>query len=110
MQQGEVIDARMETLTDFHEVKIEDFGTDKLVGTNCMPVCEMERFDGKIITTPNGEKVIDFGQNLAGYVEFTIKGIRLFLHMGKPLTKMVILHRKTFRIENVIRKVEQNRE
>ena len=88
MQQGEVIDARMETLTDFHEVKIEDFGTDKLVGTNCMPVCEMERFDGKIITTPNGEKVIDFGQNLAGYVEFTIKankGDKIVLTHGETL-------------------------
>ncbi|MBO5859852.1 MAG: family 78 glycoside hydrolase catalytic domain [Clostridia bacterium] len=28
----------------------------------------------KLIITPKGETVIDFGQNLTGYVEFTIKG------------------------------------
>ena len=30
----------------------------------------------KLIITPKGEKVIDFGQNLAGYVEIRIKGER----------------------------------
>lgn len=33
---------------------------------------EQERFQGKIITTPNGETVIDFGQNLAGYTELHV--------------------------------------
>ena len=28
----------------------------------------------EIITTPKGERVIDFGQNMTGYVEFKIKG------------------------------------
>ena len=30
----------------------------------------------ELIVTPNGEKVIDFGQNMTGYVEFKIKGKR----------------------------------
>ena len=30
----------------------------------------------KIFTTPNGERVIDFGQNLAGYVQITLSGNR----------------------------------
>lgn len=36
---------------------------------------EVERVAAKeLIITPKGETVIDFGQNLTGYVEFTIKG------------------------------------
>ncbi len=38
-------------------------------------VIEQERLEAKeIIITPKGEKVIDFGQNMTGYVEFKIKG------------------------------------
>lgn len=38
-----------------------------------VPINEMEHLEGKIIVTPNGETVIDFGQNIAGYVEFTLE-------------------------------------
>lgn len=38
-------------------------------------VVEVERVKAKeLIITPKGETVIDFGQNLTGYVEFTVKG------------------------------------
>ena len=38
-------------------------------------VIEQERLEAKeIIITPKGETVIDFGQNMTGYVEFRIKG------------------------------------
>ncbi len=38
-------------------------------------VVEQERLEAKeIIITPKGETVIDFGQNMTGYVEFKIKG------------------------------------
>ena len=38
-------------------------------------VIEQERLEAKeIIITPKGETVIDFGQNMTGYVEFKIKG------------------------------------
>lgn len=87
MQQGEVIDATMEEITDYHEVKTEDFGVEKLVCSNCVPIVEMERFEGKIMKTPNGEIVIDYGQNLAGYVEFTV-----FAHAGQ---KLILSHGET---------------
>lgn len=88
MQQGEVVDARMEEIADYHAVKIEDFGIDTLFGSNCVPIAEMERFEGKIFQTPNGETVIDYGQNLAGYVEFTVNahaGDRIILTHGESL-------------------------
>ncbi|MBR2868936.1 MAG: family 78 glycoside hydrolase catalytic domain [Clostridia bacterium] len=38
-------------------------------------IVEVERVGAKkLIITPKGETVIDFGQNLTGYVEFTVKG------------------------------------
>ncbi len=35
---------------------------------------EHEVFSAKLLTTPSGKKVLDFGQNLAGYVRFSIHG------------------------------------
>ncbi len=87
MQQGEVVDARMEDITDYHGVKVEDFGVETFACSNCMPIAEMERFPGKLIGTPNGETVIDYGQNLAGYISF-----RLHAHAGQ---KIVLTHGET---------------
>lgn len=88
MQQGELVDARMENITDFHGVKVENFGTDKLICSNAPKIKEKERFKGKLIKTPDGSRVIDFGQNLAGYIEFDLKaheGDRLILTHGETL-------------------------
>lgn len=88
MQQGEVIDARIEKIESYHAVKIEDFGVENLVCANCVPIAECERFEGKIIKTPNGETVIDYGQNLAGYIEFTVcghEGDQIILTHGESL-------------------------
>ena len=88
MQQGETIDARITSVSDFHEVKVEDFGTENFACSNCVPIVERERFSGKIMQTPNGETVIDYVQNLAGYIEFTIKaheGEQIILTHGEAL-------------------------
>lgn len=58
-------------IEDWHNVTIENFGYDNLIGTE-LPVNVHERFKPKLITTPNGQKVLDFGQNIAGYVEIDI--------------------------------------
>ena len=48
-----------------------------LVPQQCPGIIEHERIaPRKLIITTKGERVIDFGQNLAGYVEFRIKGDR----------------------------------
>lgn len=81
MQQGEVYDASKEELTGWHEVKVEDFSTDILVCMDTVPILEHEAFKGELFQTPNGETVINFGQNLAGYVEFTVNA-----HVGDRIT------------------------
>ena len=72
MELGEEYDARMEKIRDWHGVTVRDFGLKNLVATDSVPVLEQERFVGRLITTPNGETVVDFGQNLAGYTELRV--------------------------------------
>lgn len=88
MQQGEVYDARLETIADWHGVQLKDIGTQALACSNSVPVCENEAFEGKLIVTPNGETVLDFGQNMAGYVELVVTahaGDRIVLWHGETL-------------------------
>ncbi len=88
LQQGETFDARMETVTDWHGVRVRDFGFGALAPTESVPVLEQERFPGRLIRTPNGETVVDFGQNLAGYTEIRLSakaGQRVTLRHGETL-------------------------
>jgi len=57
---------------------------------NNVPVTEHERFTPAVITTPSGKTVLDFGQNIAGYISFALEakaGQRLFLRFGEMLDK-----------------------
>ena len=88
MQQGEDIDASLEEITDYHAVKVESYETANLCCSNSVHIAEKERFEGKIITTPNGETVIDYGQNMAGYITFTVNahaGQKIILTHGESL-------------------------
>ena len=88
MELGEVYDARMEKITNWHAVTVRNFGYGNLVATDGVAVKEQERFKGRQIQTPNGETVIDFGQNLAGYTEICVKakaGQKLTLWHGETL-------------------------
>ena len=56
--------------------------------SNSVPVTEHERLHPSITTAPNGKKLLDFGQNLAGYVAFTINahvGQRMLWRFGEML-------------------------
>ena len=57
----------------WHSVKTADFGYSNLVCSNCPPVLEHESFTPKLLITPKGETVLDFGQNIAGYIEFDME-------------------------------------
>ena len=61
-----------------------------LCASDNVPVTEHERFTPVLLTARDGTKVLDFGQNLAGYLAFTIKGQkgqRLKLICGEVLDK-----------------------
>ena len=81
---GEIIDARDEKegwlLPGYNDskwdsVKVENFSFDNLIATYNEPVKKHETFKPvRIFTTPKNEKVIDFGQNLVGWVILKVKG------------------------------------
>lgn len=85
LQDGEIYDAQKE-LTDWNAVGFNDMNWKSittvkkdyknLVGTNCVPIREHEHFTPEILYTPDGNTVLDFGQNMAGYVQFKVKGER----------------------------------
>ena len=54
-------------------VTIFDGPTDTLILQQGEEVCEQERLAvKKVFVTPNGETVLDFGQNMTGYVELFV--------------------------------------
>ena len=58
--------------------------------SNNVPIAEKETFKGNLSVTPSGKKLIDFGQNIAGYVSFKVKakaGQRIVLRFGEMLDK-----------------------
>jgi len=83
---GETIDARKEkkgwSLPDYNDsgwssVKVINYSLVNLVGTENELIKKHEIFKPvKLITTPKGESVIDFGQNLVGWVVMKVKGAK----------------------------------
>lgn len=68
-----------------------------------VPVTEHERLKPALVTTPTGKTVLDFGQNIAGYVEFTLttqKGQRVFLRFGEMLNESGEFTQKNIQCSN----------
>ena len=87
---GETQDLRMENISSWHGVKEGKFPLDNLVCTDTVPVREQETFRGKLIVTPDGGRVVDFGQNIAGYTLLTITakaGDTITLRHGETLDR-----------------------
>ena len=91
---GETVDARLAKSgwsrpefdsSSWPKVAIADYPLSDLVAIESEPVVIHQRIKPvKVITTPAGEKVLDFGQNLVGREVVTYK--------GKPGQKIVISH------------------
>lgn len=87
---GEAYDASKETVFYGYAETDENQNKDILIPTAGEKVTEHERIKGvRMIVTPNGERVIDFGQNTAGYPEITLhkakKGERVRLSFAEIL-------------------------
>lgn len=96
---GEVYDARLELPgadlpgyndQSWHGVAAFHWPMDTLVGTRSVPVTAYESFRPVVRTTPNGETVLDFGQNMSGFVRFSVrgpKGTEVALFHGEVMDK-----------------------
>ena len=71
--------------------------------SNNVPVTEHETFQPKLITTPSGKTVLDFGQNIQGYASFCLNahvGQRVFLRFGELLDKDGEFTQKNIQLSN----------
>ena len=88
---GETVDFTANTDEKFPVKELKDIDTKILVPTEGEEVREMARIGvAEIITTPKGETVLDFGQNLTGYVEWSVpaeKGKEFRLYHAEVLDK-----------------------
>lgn len=90
---GELYDARKDKLNwtsplykdqNWDTVRVDETIKDNLIATSGPSVKKHEKFlPLKVFNTPEGDRVVDFGQNLVGWVQFKLKGkagdtIRLF--------------------------------
>ena len=60
----------------------------KLVKERGERLCEHERFTPQVLKTPDGNTILDFGQNIAGFIKFRITGdagTEVSLQMGETL-------------------------
>lgn len=85
---GEIVDAR---LAPSYGGRAKETSHSVIpTASNNVPVREHERLKPALITTPGGQTVLDFGQNIAGYIAFSLTGRagqRVFLRFGEMLDK-----------------------
>ncbi len=71
---GETMDARI--VPEFTEkARVFDWDKNTLIPDEGEPIRETERISVReVIYAPNGSVILDFGQNLTGYLEFAVEG------------------------------------
>lgn len=74
LEDGEIYDARMTPSYSGTAILSDAKGIPEPTASDNVLPKRQERFPAKLITTPTGSRVLDFGQNLAGFVSFRVKG------------------------------------
>ncbi len=73
LKDGEVYDAR--NVPSFgHKAILAPEAVQRIVPTasNAAPIAEHEHFEAALMESPSGQMILDFGQNMAGYVAFRV--------------------------------------
>ncbi|HEU0065203.1 MAG TPA: family 78 glycoside hydrolase catalytic domain, partial [Flavisolibacter sp.] len=86
---GEVLDNRTpvaiekyNSIKNWHPVKISNYNKDLLTATYNEPVRAHEEIHPmRVLQSPKGEHILDFGQNMVGWVRIKVKG-----HAGQRIT------------------------
>ena len=85
MKGGDVYDARREPTgwkragfddSNWDRVSTRSYPIGNLIASRSVPVQEHERFLPRIFSDARGDTILDFGQNIAGYVSMTLRGMR----------------------------------
>ena len=75
LELGETCDAGA-GFGEWHKAREMSFDKRNLTAQKAPFITEHEEFEGRLINTPNGESVFDFGQNLAGYTSFVVENAK----------------------------------
>ncbi len=89
-QDGEIYDARKEDFLNvtWKKAKVTKYPITPTASNNFFLKEQEVLKHPKLITTPSNKKVLDFGQNIAGIISFSVDakdGDRIFLRMGELL-------------------------
>ncbi len=88
---GETVDFNADTDKKYPVKELTDISTEILIPTEGEEVREKARLSVvEVITTPKGETVLDFGQNLTGYVEWVVpakKGAEFKMYHAETLDR-----------------------
>ena len=102
---GEIYDASF-VAGEKYDVACFDGPDETLIMQEGEEIREIERFTAKeIIHTPKGETVIDFGQEISGYVEFTLnakKGDEVEILHGEVLDKRGNFYNENYRAAKAV--------
>ena len=83
---GEIVDARL-TPSYAGRAKVAAHPVAPTASNN-VPVAEKETFRGTMTVTPGGKRLVDFGQNIAGYISFKVNakaGQKIAFRFGELL-------------------------
>lgn len=76
LREGEVFHAGIEPEHWIHAVECKEYIGAELIDTQGVPMREKEQFKGKPFKDTAGNLIIDFGQNIAGYVQMKLKNTK----------------------------------
>lgn len=111
-QDGEIIDARM-TPSYMRKARLTRHRVMPIASNN-VPVTEHEHLSARKLITPSGKTVLDFGQNIAGYLSFRLHaraGQQITLRFGEMLNSndeftqaniQLSMGQKTTPLQNVV--------
>ena len=80
---GEIYDARMELhgwnmpgfdAGNWRPPRVVSHAKGLLAASSSPPVRRKERFTPRILASPGGQTILDFGQNISGHVQFRVRG------------------------------------
>lgn len=74
LKDGEIYDANLRPTYGGRAKVVPAPKNAVLCASDNVPVREQERLTAALLTAKDGTRILDFGQNIAGYLEFTVRG------------------------------------
>jgi alpha-L-rhamnosidase len=106
LKDGEIYDASLVPSCRGKAILIKESLTP--TSSNNVEPKEHEIFTAKLIHTPGGSTVLDFGQNIAGFVAFTVtgkKGQKIKLRMGEILDEKGEFTQKNIQLQKPVKEI-----